>query len=151
MQIQSLVTGIAVSCALLCGAAHACPVTYTFAGNVTGVGSGSPGLGTYASIPIGTRITGTYTFAPANITANGNGISSVSRGPVGSSTQSWVRGNSAGAGSGVPIPTGYAFSSTAQVGGFTYSTSVPDSQAANFLSTYSNGDEFGAFADFSAE
>lgn len=152
MQIQSRITGIAVSCALLCGTAHACPVTYTFAGNVTGVGSGSPGLGTYGAIPIGTRITGTFTFDPANITANGNGISSISYGPVGSSTQGWVRGNNVVTNSpDRPIPTGYAFSSTAQVDGFTYSSSIPDSGAAEFLSTYSNDPEFQEYAQFYAD
>lgn len=143
MQTQSLVAAVAVSCALLCGAAHACPVTYTFVGAVTQV---SPG--TYQSIPIGTQITGTYTIDHDNIFANGNGASSISYGPVGSATRSWVRGN--GAGTGTPMPTGYAFSSTSQVYGFSYSSNVLDPGSTEFFSTYSNGGDVGKPADFFA-
>jgi hypothetical protein len=150
MQIRSLVASVAVSCALLCGAARACPVTYVFIGTVTEVGSSPTSTGTYGSIPIGTQVTGTYTFDRANVNANGNGASSISYGPVGSSTQSWEIGNGAGTDFGVAMPTGYAFSSNAQVGGFTYSTNSPDPLAKSYYATYSNGGDIGEPADFFA-
>lgn len=116
----------------LCAAgasASTCPVTYVFVG-ATAFVSGS-------SIPVGAQVTGTYTFDYANTKANGNASSNFTFGPIGSGTAGWAVGN-ATLNANPPNPTGYAFSSTAQVGGFSYASSVADAQAKSFYSSWAN-------------
>ena len=91
--------------------ARAETVTYDFTGTVTSAS------GLYSSIPLGTTITGTYRFALAN---------GVPTGTIGSTTASWATGNSGGFAESrtPPVPlNAYVFTSTAQVGTFSYATS----------------------------
>jgi hypothetical protein len=130
----------------------ACPVTYSYIGTVTHVSGGPGSSGYFGSIPIGAQVTGTYTFDFDNVNANGNSASNVGFGPIGSTTSTWTVWNSAGSDGGgtVPVPTGYVFSSTAQVGGFTYSSTIPDPQAQLFNSLFGNGFATGDTLAFNA-
>lgn len=92
------------------GSAFAQPVTYDFTGTVLAVG------GIYSSISDGTTVSGTYTF---NFDA---AIPQQSSGTAGSGN--WGALADGGSYFSLPVPSAYVFTSTAQVGGFTYSTGV---------------------------
>ena len=90
--------------------ADAQPVTFNFTGIV------SNSIGSFGSIAVGTAITGTYTldFAAAN--------PGISTGTVGAPSGVWEARSESGAAYGIAVPSGFVFSSTAQVGAFSYST-----------------------------
>src|SRR6266404_1422331 len=104
-------------CAVLASpATFAASVTYDFTGTVTGVSGG------YASIADGTTITGTYTINVAN------GVPSQSSLPVTltsvSLTSEWYYQEYSGTNYSIPSNSAYVFSSTANVGAFSYQTSA---------------------------
>ena len=96
-------------------AVSATEVTFYFTGTVT------DHYGMYVStVPIGTSVTGTYTFdlAAAN--------PAQSSGTVGST---WISEASGGPYYGLPLPTALVFSASAQFAGFTYNTVQPSGSA----------------------
>jgi hypothetical protein len=99
----------------LSSAIQAQEVTYDFSGAVTVVS------GLYGSIPLGSQITGTYTFDLANANP------AQSSGTVGSPTAPWDRelfGGSYYISAPTPVHS-VVFSSTASVDGFTYTSAAP--------------------------
>src|ERR1039457_6197653 len=119
---------------LVCGvlaspAAFADSVTYDFTGTTTGAS------GTYGSIADGTTVTGTYTINVAN------GVPSQSSLPV-SLTSEWYSQEYSGTSQSIPSNSAYVFSSTANVGTFSYQTSaVP---GAYYSDSYVRGFNGGA-------
>jgi hypothetical protein len=115
--------------------ANSASVTYSFTGLVVSYGANTHGgTGIYSSIADGTPVTGTYTF---NYDA-----AIQSTGTVGSAS-GWSLSAVGGTGdSGLPVPSGFVFSSTAQVGGLTYSTSPP---AAYSTESFAYGSSAGTF------
>jgi hypothetical protein len=99
-------------CAVLASpAAFAGSVTYDFTGTV------AYATGGYSSVADGTAITGTYTINVAN------GVLSQSLLPV-SLTSSWYSRENSGTFYSLPSNSLYVFSSTANVGAFSYQTSA---------------------------
>jgi hypothetical protein len=98
-------------CAVLASpAAFAASVTYDFTGVITG------SVGAYSSVASGTLITGTLTFDYANGSISGT---------VGDQLGIWVSSVQGGSSYGTAPPSALVFSSTAQFGAFTYSSSAP--------------------------
>lgn len=97
-------------------AANADTVTYDFTGTITG------GIGIYASIPVGTEITGSYTINYE--------YSTIVNGTIGS-TSAWSVYSSGGTAYGTPLPTGNMFTTTASFGGFSYMTAAPGPYSAD--------------------
>jgi PEP-CTERM motif len=104
-----LMTAALMSAPLVSSAAS---VTYDFTGTVTGA------TGTYSTITTGETITGTYTIDYSAA------IPSQSNGTPGNFSTGWTA--QASTALAYPAPT-FVFSSTAQVGGFSYSTYAPSS------------------------
>ena len=118
-----------VACTVLAApAAFADSVTYNFTGTVIGAG------GIYASIADGTTVTGTYTINVAN------GVPSQSLLPV-SLTSTWYSQEYSGTANSLPANSAYVFSSTANVGIFSYQTSaVPGGYfSETFVEGYNGG------------
>jgi hypothetical protein len=109
-------------CAVLASpAAFAASVTYDFTGTTTSAS------GDYASIADGTTITGTYTINVAN------GVPSQSVLPV-SLTSAWSIHEYSGTAYSIPSNSAYVFSSTANVGAFSYQTSaIPGAYASGSI------------------
>jgi hypothetical protein len=93
-------------------AVHAQAVTFDFTGVVTSVGGTIPG------VTDGMIVTGTYTFDFANANPSLSSPPSL----IGSTTLSWGALTSGGSSDQSPAPTEAVFSSTAQVGAFSYSS-----------------------------
>jgi hypothetical protein len=117
-------------------AANASAVTYGFAGTVSGTGTGI-----YSSISDGSPISGTITID----FSNANPIQS--SGSPGS-LPSFNSESYGGVFYSLPSPTNFVFSSTATVGGFSYSTAAPgqyssdSSVAGSFNGTAWSGTEY---------
>jgi hypothetical protein len=96
-------------------AANAQTITYNFTGTVVYA------TGVYGAIAAGTPISGTYTFdfSYSNPSQTGGG------GAPGNTTTQWTVGSYSGTEFTAPPVTGLAFSSTAQVGGFSYASAAP--------------------------
>jgi hypothetical protein len=91
-------------------AAHGQAATYAFTGTVTGA------TGTYASVPLGTPVAGTFTIDLANA------IASQSSSAV-SLSASWTEQAYGGALYGLPPPGAYVVASSASSGAASYQTS----------------------------
>jgi hypothetical protein len=91
------------------GTADADPITYDFIGTVTAAGG-------ELSVPLGSTVTGTYTFNLINATEYS--------GTTGSTSENWGLGGLGGSSQGTaPLTLSqYVFTSTAQVAGYSYST-----------------------------
>jgi hypothetical protein len=96
-------------------AANASTVTFDFTGTVTSA------TGIYSSVAVGTSISGTYVINIANANASGS-ILPVVTSPT--TQASWQLGEVTGSSFGTPPSPAYVFSSTANVAGFSYSTSA---------------------------
>lgn len=112
--MKSKILGLIAFALLPCHAAFATPVTFDFTGTVYSV------VGIYSSLSIGDTVTGTYTINYAAA------VPSQSIGTPG--TGSWFARAFGGMGAtgNPPVPE-LVFSSTSEVGGFSYSTFPPSS------------------------
>ena len=116
-------------------AANAASVTYDFTGIVTGA------TGNDGSVAIGSIVNGTYTF---NL---GAANPSQSTGTAGSSTADWASQSYTGSSVGIPKASAYVFSSTAQVGAISYSTSAPSAyDSESDMQGLVNGPGSGSFS-----
>jgi hypothetical protein len=113
VKILGLLTSalVAVCTLIVCPAAFSSPVTYDYTGVIIAA------LSVDFSIPVGSQVTGTYTFDYAN------GNPAQSSGTIGSAN--WIVASKGGPGTGFPVPTSLVYSFTAQVGSFSYSNHVP--------------------------
>ena len=98
--------------------ANAQTITYNFTGTVVSATGG------YSAIAAGTPISGTYTFDFSYSNPSQSG------GTPRSTTQ-WSVGSYGGLAFHTPTVNGFAFSSTAQVGGFSYATAAPGAWFSN--------------------
>jgi hypothetical protein len=124
-------------CAVLASpAAFAASVTYDFTGTTTFAS------GDYSSIAFGTTITGTYTINVAN------GVPSQSSLPV-LLTSDWSSNEHSGTFFGIPSNSAYVFSSTANVGAFSYQTSaVPGAYSSqSYVEGYNSGTSYQGFEE----
>jgi hypothetical protein len=151
MKLESIVNGGAIIGSALCFAsatalaADACPLTYAYVGTVTDV---SPG--TYSAIPIGAKVTGTYTFDRGNAAVKRGRPSRANRGPAGATGWKVANGGVTLGGTASPVPAGFVFSSTARVGGYTYTSSRPVALAQLFYSSYGTAGGVGTATTYAA-
>ena len=116
-------------------------VTYDFTGTVIGA-TGDPFV---TSVPIGTEVTGTYTFD------FGAAFAADTFGTPGSQSSDWYIGNRSGTTYGTPAFTQYVFSSTAHVGSLSYATDPTYAQGNYLLSAVSGGTATGPSLYFAQE
>lgn len=120
--------------ALLAGplGANAASVTFDFTGTVNSAS------GIYSSAAVGATVTGTYTFDYSNANP------AQSTGTIGAPPAAWISLEEGGTYYGItPPPSAYVFSSTAQVGTVSYSSSSAGAYlSSSYAQGYGSGTEF---------
>lgn len=118
-----------------CGPVFALPITYDFTGTV------SNGGGIFSSIATGTTITGKYTFD--------FGSATYITGAIGS--PDWRVGNYGGAAWGTVPPVSSVFTTTAYMGGISYSTLTPQPYVSTSALLVMNGNTFNGLEERGAD